>query len=147
MNITQIVRNTRLSIGAALFLATVSLGLYPGSAQAEDIELELTGAEEVPPVTSAGSGSGMISVADDGSVSGSVTTTGIMGTAAHIHMGAMGKNGPPVVTLTKTNDMYTVPANTKLTAEQLESFKQGNLYVNVHTAANPGGELRGQLKP
>ena len=147
MTITQIASNTRLSIGAVLFLATVSLGLYSSIAQAEDIELELTGAEEVPPVTSAGSGSGEISVADDGSVSGSVTTAGIMGTAAHIHVGAMGKNGPPAVTLTKNNDMYTVPANTKLTAEQLESFKQGNLYVNVHTATNPGGELRGQLKP
>ena len=56
------------------------------------------------------SGSGTITVADDGAVSGSVSTTGVAGTAAHIHEGAAGANGPVIVPLTKDGDTYKVPA-------------------------------------
>lgn len=144
---TKQASNARLSIGAVLIIATVSFGLYPGLVQAGEIELELTGAEQVPPVESKGSGNGEISVTDDGAVSGSVMVSGIMGTAAHIHIGAVGESGPPAVTLIKNNNTYSVPADTMLTVEQLENFKQGNLYVNIHTEANPSGELRAQLIP
>jgi len=107
----------------------------------------LTGDQEVPPVKSAGTGSGVIIIGAGGSVSGSVTTTGIAGTAAHIHEAAAGKNGPVIVPLTKNGDTYSAPSGAMLTEAQFASFQAGNLYVNVHTAANPGGELRGQLKP
>jgi hypothetical protein len=109
----------------------------------------LSGAEEVPPVTTSASGSGTITVKDDKSVSGSVTTTGVAGTAAHIHMGAKGRNGPVIVPLTKSSDgnTWTVPEGRTLTDAQYEAYKAGNLYVNVHSAANKGGEVRGQLKP
>jgi len=76
-----------------------------------------------------------------------VTTKGIAGTAAHIHEAPAGKNGPVIIPLDKDGDTYKVPANAKLTDAQFASFKAGNLYVNVHTAAHPDGELRGQLKP
>ena len=109
----------------------------------------LSGAEEVPPVTTSASGSGTITVKDDKSVSGSVTTTGVAGTAAHIHMGAKGRNGPVIVPLTKSSDgnTWTVPEGRTLTDAQYEAYKAGNLYVNVHSAAFKGGEIRGQLKP
>jgi len=109
----------------------------------------LSGAEEVPPVTTSASGSGTITVKDDKSVSGSVTTTGVAGTAAHIHTGAKGRNGPVIVPLTKSSDgnTWTVPEGRTLTDAQYEAYKAGNLYVNVHSAANKGGEVRGQLKP
>ncbi len=108
----------------------------------------LSGSQEVPPVSTAASGRGTITVGADKSVSGSVTTTGVNGTAAHIHIATMGQNGPVIVPLTKTADgVWSVPAGAKLTDAQCEAFKAGNLYVNVHSDANKGGEIRGQLKP
>jgi hypothetical protein len=131
---------TGLLVGYLLVVATF--------AAAADINVTLTGREEVPAITSSASGSGTIKIADDRSVSGSVKTTGIAGTTAHIHNGAAGKNGPPIITLTKTADNeWSVPAGTMLTDEQFAVFKAGSLYINVHSAANPSGEIRGQLKP
>lgn len=119
---------------------------WAGFALAKDVKVTLSGANEVPAVTTTASGEGTISIADDGAVSGSVTTKGVNGTAAHIHIGAAGKNGGVIVPLTKDGDTYKVPAGAKLNAEQMAAFKAGELYVNVHSAANPGGEIRGQLK-
>ena len=111
--------------------------------------VKLSGAEEVPPVTTSASGSGTITVKEDKSVSGSVTTTGVVGAAAHIHTGAAGKNGPVIIPLTKSSDgnTWSVPEGAKLTDAQYNEYKAGNLYVNVHSAAHKGGEVRGQLKP
>ena len=106
----------------------------------------MSGANEVPAVTTSASGTGTITIGDDGTVSGSVTTTGIAGTAAHIHQAATGANGPVIVPFTKEGDTYKAPAGVKLTAPQMASLKAGDLYFNVHSAANPGGEIRGQLK-
>ena len=109
--------------------------------------VKLTGAEEVPPVTSSGSGSGSFRVAEDGTVTGSVKTEGVQGTMAHIHQGAKGQNGPVIIPLTKNGDTYTAPQGAKLTPAQLQAFKSGGLYVNVHSNAHKGGEVRGQLQP
>jgi hypothetical protein len=116
----------------------------PGSGA---VSVKLSGTEEVPPVSVPGSGSGTIRVNADGTVSGSVTTTGVQGTMAHIHQAAKGQNGPVIIPLTKSGDTYTVPAGAKLSEAQMKAFKEGNLYVNVHTARNKGGEVRGQLEP
>src|SRR5262252_2010986 len=115
----------------------------PGSGASS---VNLTGAEEVPPTNVSGSGSGSIRVNSDGTVSGSVTTSGVEGTMAHIHQGAKGQNGPVIIPLTKSGDTYTVPAGAKLNDAQMKAYKAGDLYVNVHTAKNKGGEVRGQLK-
>ena len=127
----------------------VLLGASFGLANATDVKVSLTGAQEVPPVTSDAKASGDINVKADKSVTGKITTTGIEGTMAHIHMAAPGKNGPPIITLEKSADgnSWTVPDGAKLTDEQYEAFKAGNLYVNVHSAAHKGGEIRTQLKP
>ena len=112
-------------------------------------KVTLSGTQEVPPVKTSASGSGTITVGSDKSVSGSVTTSGVNGTAAHIHTGAAGQNGPVAVPLAKGADgnTWSVPAGAKLTDAQYDAYKAGNLYVNVHSAANKGGEIRGQLKP
>jgi hypothetical protein len=112
------------------------------------VKVKLTGDEEVPPVKTAASGAGSFNISSDKSVSGSITTTGVDGTAAHIHEGPAGKNGPVIVPLTKgANNTWSVAPGAKLTDTQYESYKAGNLYVNVHSAANKGGEIRAQLKP
>ncbi len=111
-------------------------------------ELRLTGAEETPPNNSTAVGTGSIKIDADGNVSGMVSTPTIQGKAAHIHTGAPGKAGPPIITLTGGDPgTWTVPAGAKLTPEQMAAWKAGNLYVNVHTAEHPGGEVRAQLKP
>jgi hypothetical protein len=121
--------------------------LVAGVALAADVNVTLSGDNEVPPVKTAGTGSGKITIGDDGSVSGSVTTTGVPGTMAHIHEGPAGANGPVIVPFTKDGDTYKAPPGAKLTPAQMQSFKDGKLYFNVHTEANKGGEVRsGQFK-
>jgi hypothetical protein len=141
INVTRKLR----AVGALLAI-TAAFGI--GSAWSADVKVTLSGAEETPPVQTSASGSGTISIGDDKSVSGSVKTMGVEGTGAHIHVGAKGKSGPPIITLTKGADgTWSVPAGSKLTDEQYASFKAGDLYVNVHSEKNKGGEVRGQLKP
>ena len=142
---------TRTVLHAALFVAATTLAAcssmpdwMPGSGAHK---VSLTGAEQVPPVTTDAKGSGSFRIKDDGTVTGSVTTTGVAGTMAHIHMAAKGANGPVIVPLTKNGDTYSVPEGKKLTPEQLKAFKEGRLYVNVHSAAHKGGEVRAQLQP
>ena len=119
-----------------------------GLAKAADVPVILTGDQEVPAVATAAKGTGKIMIAADKSVSGAITTTGIMGKMAHIHEGASGKNGPPIITLEKRADeSWTVPAGSKLTDEQYKSFRAGNLYLNVHSDLHKSGEIRAQLKP
>ena len=128
-------------------LAAVLL-LASASAVAKDIKVTLTGAEETPPVTTSATGAGTIKVNKDKSVSGSIKTEGMTGTAAHIHTGARGESGPPIITLTQGPDnTWTVPPGSKLTDEQYAGFKSGKLYVNVHSAEHKPGEIRAQLKP
>jgi hypothetical protein len=107
----------------------------------------LNGAQETPAVTTAASGSAFFTVdMATGALQGTVSTTGINASAAHIHEGAVGVPAPVIIPLTQgTAGTWTVPPGTTLTATQLESLRNGNLYVNVHTAANPNGEIRGQI--
>ena len=136
-----------LALAAAL-AACSGMGMSSSSSSQGGSALTLSGSQEVPPVTTSASGTGRINVASDGSVSGSIKTTGLNGTAAHIHSGAEGSNGPVVVPLVKSGDNeWSVPPGAKLTPEQLAAYRAGQLYVNIHTEQHKGGELRAQLKP
>lgn len=127
--------------------AIIAISAYAGAAAAKDIHVKLSGDQEVPAVTTSAKGEGTITVGDDKSVKGSVKTSGVDGTMAHIHNAAPGKNGPVAVPLQKGKDgSWEVPPGAKLTDAQYKEFEAGNLYVNVHSAANAGGEIRGQLK-
>jgi hypothetical protein len=126
--------------------ALISVAAYSGMAFGDEVKVILSGEFEVPAVKSHASGGGTITVNSDMSVSGTITTKGVAGTGAHIHMGPPGKNGPVAVPLDKSGDnAWTIKAGTKLTDEQYKAYKAGNLYVNVHSAENKGGEIRGQM--
>ena len=114
--------------------------------------LNLTGAEEVPPVSSMGSAMLDLEFHTPTMLMYDLSVMGVMSpTAAHIHQGAMGSMGSPVFTLydgsMPLDDMNSVKGMLMLTAQQLLELCSGNYYVNLHTAAHPGGELRGQIMP
>jgi len=111
-------------------------------------QVTLSGNNEVPPVSTPATGSGTVTINPDRSVSARITVSGMTATASHIHEGAAGANGPVIVPFTKTADnTFVAPDGARLTEAQYASYKAGNLYVNVHSAKNPGGEIRAQLKP
>jgi hypothetical protein len=138
--------SSNLQRAAIATLLVASIGLANAK---DDVKVTLSGDQEVPAVTSAAKGEAKIKVAPDKTVTGKVITKGVEGTMAHIHEGAApGQNGPPIITLEKgPGGSWLVPAGTKLTDEQYESFKAGKLYVNVHSAEHKGGEIRAALKP
>lgn len=130
------------AVAAAVFLALST------SALAEQVRVTLSGSAEVPPVATKATGTGIINIGVDDSITGIVRTHGVAATMAHIHEAAAGKNGPVVIPLIREGDNnWRLPPNIKLTAAQLKAFDAGDFYVNVHSAAHPTGEIRGQLKP
>jgi len=144
----------RILAAIAVFAAIVLAGCAEMQSKMPDwmpgsgaVSVSLNGAQEGPPVRVSGSGSGSFRLAEDGHLTGSVTTKGVAGTAAHIHLGDRGRNGPVIVPLTKDGETYSVPAGSKLSNSHMKAFKEGNLYVNVHTAHHKGGEVRGQIEP
>ena len=131
----------------AMVLAIACTGLL-SHAFAQEVKVTLSGAEEIPPVQTSATGTGRILVAPDRTVTGSVTVSGLTVTVAHIHEARAGSIGPIIVPLTKTSDnVWSVPPDTKLTEAQFESYKSGSLYFNVHSASYRTGELRGQIRP
>ena len=144
------------SLIGAITLAS-AIGILAGCSQIQQMtgggdrgrtqNISLSGANEVPPVSTPATGSGTITVNADRTVVARVSVTGMTATAAHIHTGAPGANGPVAVGLTKSNDNTFVAADgARMTEEQYAAYKAGNTYVNVHSARNPGGEVRAQLK-
>jgi CHRD domain len=132
-------------------LATLALGAavaFAGPAFADKMKATLSGADEVPANTSAGKGTADIDYdAASKKLTWKLTYSGLTGpaTAAHFHGPAeAGKNATVAVPITGA---ATSPAegSATLTDAQAADLLAGKYYVNVHTAANPGGEIRGQV--
>ena len=142
------VRNSTWGAGmAAAGLIAVVAGCASMSGMMGGQNVSLTGTAQVPAVTTSASGNAVVTIKADRSVSATVTVTGMTATASHIHEAAAGANGPVIVPFTKTGDnTFASAPGAKLTEAQYAAYKAGNLYVNVHSAKNPGGEVRGQLK-
>jgi hypothetical protein len=66
-------------------------------------------------------------------------------TAAHIHPGAKGVNGPPLITLCSGTCTSPETGTANLTQAEINDMKARKMYVNVHTTKNPAGEIRGQM--
>jgi hypothetical protein len=110
----------------------------------------LDGGQEVPPNASTGSGTGVVSISpDETRILVSANWTGLSGNASmgHIHQAPAGTNGavifnlmPPATAAGAVVDLMFMP-----TAPQLAAGKANGWYFNIHTANNPGGEIRGQI--
>jgi hypothetical protein len=132
-------------------LATLALGAavaFAGPAFADKMKATLDGKAEVPPNTSAAKGTADIDY-DPASkkLSWKVTYSGLSGpaTAAHFHGPAeAGKNAGVAVAIPNATSS-PVEGSATLTDAQAADLVAGKYYVNIHTAANPGGEIRGQV--
>ena len=111
----------------------------------------LSGSQEIPAVTTLAAGDASLNVnIGTGAVSGTLVLTGITATAAHVHDGFAGQNGPVAVGLTEstsTPGTWEFAPSAALTAAQVQKLLAGGLYLNAHSAAFPGGEIRGQIVP
>ena len=144
-------RTTGKSAGRRALLLVGAAGILAACATMSPMmggqKLELSGANEVPAVTTTATGTATVDIKADRSLTATVTVSGMTPTASHIHEAAAGANGPVIVPFVKTGDFtFTAGPEAKLTEAQYESYKAGKLYVNVHSAKNPGGEVRAQLK-
>ncbi len=109
----------------------------------------LTGAQENPAITTEASGTGHFTLADN-QLHYAVTVDGLEITAAHFHRQEIGLNGGVVRNIDFGSDLsargvWTGSDTQSLTDELIVDLLLGNLYVNVHTSGNPGGEIRGQV--
>ena len=122
--------------------------MMPMMSSSSAMMTRLSGASEVPPTTSSGSGTVEANLnKQTNELSWTVTYSGLSGpaTGAHFHGPAMaGANAGVVVPITGS---LTSPIRgaASLTAAQAADLMAGKWYVNLHTAANPNGEIRGQL--
>ena len=153
----------RLSLAlAALFILTAS-----SQAQAQVITFNalLSGGNEVPPVVTGSAGSAVVTwntATRTGTYRVDVYNMPVGTTASHIHVGAYNVGGPVIINFTVpaggiSNDFALqgtfacsdVVARAAQGINSCDDFEQalvlGNTYVNVHSTANPGGEVRGQL--
>jgi hypothetical protein len=124
--------------------------LVGGAAFADTVKFTATlkGASETPPNATAGTGE-VTATLDTATkqFSYSVTYSGLTGpaTMAHFHKGAVGVAGPPVVPVPSTALANPMSGSATLTDSQIADLEAGGWYFNIHTAANPGGEVRGQV--
>ena len=146
---------TGLCRQAIIFATFVTVVGWAGLAPADPVSFKvlLSSAQSVPPVDSAGNGSADITYDPATRVVGwTITYSGLSGpaTMAHFHgPAAPGKNAPVVVWLTKQGSPVESPitGQVTLTPEQAQQFAAGEWYINVHTQAHPGGEIRGYVMP
>ena len=152
-----------IGILSVFFVGALPLTSHILAAQGEEkFSAKLSGKEEVPPNKSPAVGFAWIKTTND-RIGYEVNVTNIdKVTAAHIHLGASGKNGPVILTLFKggpTEQTNGTVAESNVTASNLEgpmkgkgvtdlvaAMQNGTTYVNVHTTDFPDGEMRGQLQ-
>jgi hypothetical protein len=158
---------TMVKIGSLLFVSAAILGAACGGSSssnpANNFAATLKGTSEVPATTSAATGTATFSVSGT-TVTYTVTFTGLTGnpTASHMHVGSSSVAGPVVVpfkglptatagTFTGTFTQADIVAGASPSVTTLDDLlvqmRAGNAYANVHTTANPNGEIRGQIQP
>ena len=137
--------------GLAITAAALSVVLLTGSAgfaETLNVKATLAPSTEVPPNTSTGTGALTGTYDTDTKVlTYSVTYSGLTGpaSAAHFHGPApAGKNSPVEIPI-KGDLASPISGTATLTEDQAKNLLDGETYFNIHTAANKGGEVRGQV--
>jgi len=139
-------RKTALVLGLLAAVAAWPMA----QAAVTSYKASLGGAAEVPPVTTPGQGTAQVNVdAASKQLTWRVDYSGLSEppAAAHIHCGAAAGANAGVAVPLGTNLASPIQGSGTLTDAQLADLTGGKCYVNIHTAANKGGELRGQLVP
>jgi len=133
--------------------AVLAVLAVTSKAAPENIKVPLTGAQQVPPVETSGTGTAELTYDPATRVlTWNVTFSGLSGpaTMAHFHgPGATGANAPPTIWISTKGSPADSPlkGEATLTPDQAAQFTAGQWYINVHTAAHPAGEIRGQVMP
>ena len=136
---------TSLAFAAAAFILA-------GAAHAEMVKYhaDMTGAKEVPPKQTQGMGT--VDATLDTSTrkldwTGTVQNLSGPATMAHFHGPAAAGSNAGVQVPLGNNPTSPFRGSATLTPQQVQQLQSGQWYANVHTAANPGGEIRGQMEP
>jgi hypothetical protein len=141
-------RNSRRNLLVAAALAVSSFGMLPMLAQAADATATLSSASEVPPNSSTGTGT-LEATVDEGSklLTWTVTYSGLTGpaTGGHFHGPAISGSNASVALPLSGSLASPIKGSATLNPAQMADLMAGRWYVNLHTAANPGGEIRGQV--
>ncbi len=142
-------RRTVLVLGSLAWAGSVTFAL----AAPPSFDVPLTGAQQVPPVQTSGSGKAVLTYdPSTRDMTWSVSYSGLSSpvTMAHFHgPAAEGKNASVVIWISKKGGSASSPitGQATLTPAQGEQFTSGNWYINVHTQDHPAGEIRGQVIP
>ncbi len=154
-----------LAIAAAFVAGTIATGTIAIADDADKFKADLSGSQEVPPVMTDTTGKASFEVDDDKIEFKLEVEDGVLVTRAHIHCAPEGSNGPIVVGLlenmpsdvrlsddieleaTITDDSISNVECGETIEDLVDSMREGQTYVNVHSVANPGGEIRGQIVP
>lgn len=121
-------------------------------AATERSTVELSGAQQVPPVKTSGAGTAHLTYnSKTREITWDITYKDLSSpvTMAHFHHAAAGKDGPVVLWLTKKGKPVSSPikGHAKLSAADAKMLMAGDLYINLHTKDHPAGEIRGQVTP
>jgi CHRD domain len=148
--VSKMMSRRAVLVSAGVLSASWISGL--AQAAAAPFTVALSGAQQVPPVTTAGSGSADITWDPTTRVvTWSITYSGLSSdaTMAHFHRGKPGTNGPVVIWLSTkgTPPSSPIAGTATLTPTQAAHFAAGDWYINVHTKDHPAGEIRGQVVP
>lgn len=142
----------RLALVVALFVAVA----LPSNAALWYLQATMTGSQEVPPVSTNASGVLFGSYDDVAkTINLAITVNGIAQsdlTASHIHRAPAGANGPVIFTIgggssyaVLGSQLIKVIVGAPFPAAEEANLLSGNTYINIHTTAYPGGEIRGQI--
>jgi len=141
-----------ITTAALLLVGAVSVASCASSSAGSNVVnmgATMNAASEVPPNTSAGTGTAVVKLDKaTKTLSWTVSYSGLTGdaTAAHFHgPAAPGANAPVVVPIATGSVPNPATGSKVLTDDQIADLTAGKWYVNVHTKANPGGEIRGQV--